>query len=415
MELNPTAAFAAGQSLRMRQEEANAQNEQRRAAAAENRAQAKALEQQAAEDAALMQVFASKSLEQITPSDIYGKVNPKRAGDIWKGIIDGRRQGFKDEQEVRSSMLTRLTAIKNLPEQARQGAWDAALQDYAKHGVIDPAKVGGYSPELLEQFEYELLSPEQREKRQHPTTVEVSPGGRLVDPRTGKVTYEAPPKPKEPAAVGSFEDYVVRKHGANPTPAQIAQARKEYQQADDRPYRDPVPIVVMTGDGPQLVNRKAGTASQITDQEGQALGLAPTSEQRNKVAATSRAQPVLDSIDELSEKINVNQGAYAKMAGGAAKLAAKANLDDDVSEYNAVVSGFTPMLARMVGHTGVLTEQDVQSVRAMLPQPGDSKNVRDRKIARIHKILGAQGGGGQDSSVKVERVYYDANGNPIKK
>lgn len=47
------------------------------------------------------------------------------------------------------------------------------------------------------------------------------------------------------ATVGSFEDYVVRRFGKNPTPDQITLARKDYQQADDRPpstgagdYRD---------------------------------------------------------------------------------------------------------------------------------------------------------------------------------
>jgi hypothetical protein len=38
-----------------------------------------------------------------------------------------------------------------------------------------------------------------------------------------------------PPQTGSFEDYVLRKYGKAPTAAQIVQARKDYQQADDRP------------------------------------------------------------------------------------------------------------------------------------------------------------------------------------
>lgn len=43
------------------------------------------------------------------------------------------------------------------------------------------------------------------------------------------------PKPQESPKVGTFEDYVQRTYGANPTPEQILEARKKYQQADDRP------------------------------------------------------------------------------------------------------------------------------------------------------------------------------------
>lgn len=101
-----------------------------------------------------------------------------------------------------------------------------------------------------------------------------------------------------------------------------------------------------------------------------------------------KAAPVLSAIGELSEKINTQSGLLAKMGGGASKLAAKANYDDDVSEYQSLVSGFTPMVARALGHTGVLTQQDVDSVKALFPLPGDSKTLRDRKITRMKNIIG---------------------------
>lgn len=101
-----------------------------------------------------------------------------------------------------------------------------------------------------------------------------------------------------------------------------------------------------------------------------------------------KADPVLRGISELSEKINTQQGLLAKMSGGASRVAAKANYDDDVAEYTALVSGFTPMVARALGHTGVLTQQDVDSVKALFPLPGDSKTLRDRKMARVKGIIG---------------------------
>lgn len=101
-----------------------------------------------------------------------------------------------------------------------------------------------------------------------------------------------------------------------------------------------------------------------------------------------KAGPILSSIEELSEKINTQAGLLAKMAGGAAKVQAKSNYNDDVAEYQALVSGFTPLVARSLGHTGVLTQQDVDSVKELFPKPGDSKTLRDRKISRIKTIIG---------------------------
>lgn len=124
------------------------------------------------------------------------------------------------------------------------------------------------------------------------------------------------------------------------------------------------------------------------DALGQTFDAAPTADERNRGASQTRALPVLGAIGELSERINTGQGVAAKIVGAAERAKAQANLNDDIAEYEAVVSGFTPLLARAVGHSGVLTEQDVQSVRKMLPAPGDSKSVRDRKIARIQSLIG---------------------------
>lgn len=133
---------------------------------------------------------------------------------------------------------------------------------------------------------------------------------------------------------------------------------------------------------------------------GQEFPVAPTTQERNFEMSLGKIDPIMKSISELSERINTQQGVIAKLYGGAEKAKAKINLDDDVAEYESLISGFTPMVARAVGHTGVLTQQDVDSVKALFPRPGDSKNLRDRKIARVKMILGAQnpGAGGQNGT-----------------
>lgn len=110
--------------------------------------------------------------------------------------------------------------------------------------------------------------------------------------------------------------------------------------------------------------------------------------ERQKLTDFKKVKPVLSSISELSERINTQQGVYAAISGGAERAKAKANLNDDVAEYESLVSGFTPLVARALGHTGVLTQQDVDSVRAMFPKPGDSKSLRNRKIKRLESLIG---------------------------
>jgi len=123
--------------------------------------------------------------------------------------------------------------------------------------------------------------------------------------------------------------------------------------------------------------------------------------ERSALAAFAKVQPIINGIAELSEKINTGRGVVAKVFGYVEKAKAQANLNDDISEYNSLVSGFTPLVARSVGHVGVLTEQDVQSVRKLFPDPGDSKSVRDRKVARLKQIFGAVRGATEEATTKT--------------
>ncbi len=163
---------------------------------------------------------------------------------------------------------------------------------------------------------------------------------------------------------------------------------KQTGQADDRPL---TPYIWMNpGAAPAIIDRTTGKVRDVSMPDGSDVPVQNTAEGANRASSLGRVHPVLDSVAELSERINVNQGVYATAAGAAARAAAKVNLDDDVAEYEAMVQAFTPLWARALGHVGVLTEQDVQSARKALPAPEDSKSLRDRKLARIQKIMGGQ-------------------------
>ena len=186
------------------------------------------------------------------------------------------------------------------------------------------------------------------------------------------------------------------KSAAELTAEEELAGRKRFGQADDAARRPLAPVIVMGPQGPMVTTGSDRTSvTPILDPQGKPLGPAPTAAQRDKATGMQTAGAVIDSIDELSKRINTQSGVIARISGAAERAKAQANLSDDVSEYQALVAGFTPLLARGVGHVGVLTEQDVQSVRQMLPQPGDSESVRNRKIARIRTIMGRMPGGAE--------------------
>lgn len=159
-----------------------------------------------------------------------------------------------------------------------------------------------------------------------------------------------------------------------------------------------------------------GTARLMSAAEIRDAGAtqAPTAVQRTQGVQYAKARPILAAVSELSEKINTGQGVAAKARGAIERAKATANLNDDVAEYESLISGFTPLIARALGHTGVLTELDVASVKAMYPRPGDSKSLRDRKIARIEQLMGViEGAVGSQPSAGAPLADEEGQRKPI--
>ena len=152
--------------------------------------------------------------------------------------------------------------------------------------------------------------------------------------------------------------------------------------------------------------------------------------------------PVLDEIEALSKKIfTTDLGPVTNVIGVARRGLAAVNLDNDVKEYRSLVRGFTPLMARAVGHNGVLTEQDVERTEMLFGDVGwlgtDNKTVAENKMARLKTIM--VGGGTEEEKAEIRRlmgwdvprggapptrgggagpagrIYYDANGNRIQR
>lgn len=117
---------------------------------------------------------------------------------------------------------------------------------------------------------------------------------------------------------------------------------------------------------------------------------------------------IMDEIETLGKRIfTSNGGPIANITGAFRTAAAKANWDNDVAEYNALVEGMIPMVARANGHTGVLTQQDVDSTRALFGKIGlagtDNATLAQNKIDRVKRLIKG-GGAAKPTDVKVGDV-----------
>jgi hypothetical protein len=147
------------------------------------------------------------------------------------------------------------------------------------------------------------------------------------------------------------------------------------------PNTRPSFTLIQTPEGQFNYDRKTGRMGE------RVADLAPTATGRERGAAYRAIVPILDTLEGLSEKINVNEGVYATAVGTVGEQAAKVNLDNDIAEYKRILTAMIPMAARAFGHTGVLTQQDVDSAMAAFAQPTDSKALRDRLVATTRNLL----------------------------
>lgn len=123
-------------------------------------------------------------------------------------------------------------------------------------------------------------------------------------------------QPETPASLGSdYAQFLARwakeKYDTTPdklTASQELEGRRAYGRADDAAQRPPVPIVIQTGQGPQLLDRNSGTARPIFDAHGNQVGLAPTAEMQNRAAVRETATRSVDAIRELSQKVISKRG-----------------------------------------------------------------------------------------------------------
>lgn len=130
----------------------------------------------------------------------------------------------------------------------------------------------------------------------------------------------------------------------------------------------------------------------------------------------AKAVRLLGIIDDLSGKLITSEGTEQIVKGNMERAQALFNQNSDFVSYDSAINAFTPMWARNLGHTGVLTQQDVDSAKSIFPVVTDSRTVRNQKMDIIKSIMGGniqaaqqlltQYGGSATGRV-LEHIFYD--------
>jgi len=292
-------------------------------------------------------------------------------------------------------------------------ALDAAMEEAEASGVpvetLDQLRAGLQArPEMAGQFLDSLISRSEtaRAMRKDEGTdkpMAVAPGTPLYDFKTGKwiqnpnakeVTFQAP----QTKLVNGKRVDVQR--GSDGFWYDMSGGKLDAQSVSPEPEKVTTPTTryspqdVVDDTGKTVKANYDALTGRYTTNDGTVIRnpqKPPTDTQAATTTSASKVLTVFSKLSDLSEKINTGKGLIAKAQGAASIAAAQANYNDDVAEYEALIDTYTPIMARANGHTGVLTEQDVQSTKAIFPRPGDSKTLRDRKIKTMESLMGAGG------------------------
>ncbi len=136
----------------------------------------------------------------------------------------------------------------------------------------------------------------------------------------------------------------------------------------------------------QIISSAPSTST--TDTTGTPVKL--TAAQKNTIDSLNKATVIADQIETAVNKLNLANSwlevpiRYASLSTGALT---KSNVD--AVAYKSLVTGLLSQLARATGEVGVLTDQDIQRVKSLLPDFNDTKATAKAKLDQLRNFFGA--------------------------
>lgn len=115
----------------------------------------------------------------------------------------------------------------------------------------------------------------------------------------------------------------------------------------------------------------------------------PTAATRGKEESKGAARNAYDELMGVYDKIGGQSegGLEARGTGLLRKGQAAAGYAPEVNTYQSGVRGFVPLMARALGHVGVLTELDVERTESLFPKVGDTNQEKIQKKRLLEDIM----------------------------
>ncbi len=277
-----------------------------------------------------------------TAGQIINEVGPERGIKIATGLkslqeIAATSDPKADWAKTQTNLRNTILGINALPESQRVEPYAAARNLMIQKGVIKPEDAPEqYDPAWWTStlnYGQEAQTPKEKGLERVETVKDGVTGTQFVEP-SADAFYPKPTAASPGGAnVGSFEDYVIRKHGPNPTAEQITAARKAYMQADDRPPSvnvnvdsgdsDAIAEAIIRGDQPPELTglyRLAGPVRAALAKKGYNQSTALTdwrATQRHVAALNSTQQTrMAQAIDNAAHSLDVIEDLANQWEGG---------------------------------------------------------------------------------------------------
>lgn len=283
-----------------------------------------------------------QSGQPLTERNLFPVVGPTRGAAILKGLADLKGAQIKTEGELRAVMGSVIGAIKSLPENMRPFGYQTARQGFIQRGWAKPEDIPEqYSPELLDQFQQQAMTPEQqvtqtRLQEEHVATLpgkQANSAKSITEAEAAAISLavsklqaatnqdewdialaDAPPAVKRQIPKTFSRAAVSKARQMGMTADQALAAAVAQQNANTSAFN--AQTSRMTAErGPAesfqwAVDPRDGKVKLMSPQEIRASGAsqAPTADMRNKEAARPAVQRGIQSVRNLGQSIFTKVG-----------------------------------------------------------------------------------------------------------
>jgi hypothetical protein len=331
-------------------------------------------------------------------------IDPIKGLEWWKVAKEEEKAKFAQAHELSKEIAKTAGFILTMPPPLRPEAYAAKRPEFAQRfGIPLESIPEQYDEQFLKEKVHEAKTFEQVVQEMGALAKQEAEGDYSLPPdhvrfnRNNEKVAENPRAPEPPKAppLGSFEDYVGRSFGPNPTPEQITDARQRYGNADNDPTLRAVRELTL-----QSAQTKAGTL--------------PPSQQRrvNALADQFKADPAVKRATVIGEAVNFVQSLDPNSQSPADDQAliyafAKAMDPESVvreGEYATVQKyaqswiqnmGFNA--ARVLSNSEFLSDSARKNMKATIQQKFDASrksydNARTEYAKQIDRVTGTNDG-----------------------